>query len=34
MSWEAVARDYVLPGIQRALQREQKPVERAALKGS
>jgi glycosyltransferase involved in cell wall biosynthesis len=34
MSWEAVARDYVLPGIQRALQREQTAVTRAAFKGS
>jgi len=33
MSWECVARDYVLPGIQRALSREQVKVTRSAIKG-
>ena len=33
MSWEAVARDYVLPGIERAIHRDQDAVARSALKG-
>ncbi len=34
MSWEAVARDYVLPGIVRALKRTPAKVTRSAIKGA